>query len=145
VFPDKAPKCQFGDRNPARFEKMEHRLPVFPGKFHGLLGTARQNLPNGENHRSVRIPCIPFCALDVVGAGCLLQWVPASNWTIFGQSAFGAPAAVRYCTLDGEIQCGPVSAGLAPRHDFRNLIHQDIVYTKDMWGVEGEVRWRFHF
>jgi hypothetical protein len=40
--------------------------------------------------------------------------------------------------LNGEIQGGPVSAGLTTRDDIRNLIHQDNVDTKDGVGVEAE-------
>jgi hypothetical protein len=56
---------------------MEHGLAMLPGKFEGLLGAARQNLSYGKDHGAVRIADIPLRALDVIGAGRLLQLVPA--------------------------------------------------------------------
>ncbi len=112
MFQDEAQECLFGRRRTTTARKMEHGFSVFLGKFNGLLGTARQNLPNGENHSAVRIPGIPFRALDVVGARCFLQRVSDINRAILGQSALWTPAAVRDSMPDREIQRGSVSAGL---------------------------------
>ena len=141
MFGDEAPQCQYGDRHAARLAKMEHRLSAFPGKFNRLLATARQNLPDGKNHCAVRISRIPFRALDVVRTGRFLQWVSGVYRAVLGPSALRAPAAVRDCTLDGEIQRGTVSASLAARHNFRNRTHRRCLHGRQA-GVEAEIAGR---
>jgi len=109
---------------------MQHRLSVFAGKLNGLLGTARQILPDGKDNRAVGIPGIPFRALDVIRTGRLLQLVSGVNRAVLGPPAFRAPATVRDSILDGEIERGAVSTGLAPRHDFRNTTHRYCLHER---------------
>ena len=92
---------------------MEHRLFMFLGKLNGFLGAAGQHLADGKDNCGVGIASIPFGALDVTGAGRLLQLVAGVNGSVLGLPALRAPAAVGNSTLDGENQRGPVSAGLA--------------------------------
>lgn len=55
-----------------------------------------------------------FWPVEVVCAGRLVQCVAPVYRPILCLPAFGAPAAVLDAVRDGEVQCGPVRAGLAP-------------------------------
>jgi len=56
--------------------------------------------------------------------------VSGVNRAIVDQPDFRAPAAVKDSTLDGEIERGAVSTGLASRHDFRNTTHRHCLHER---------------
>jgi len=130
VFFDESEEFNFRRRRATIARKVQHRLSVFAGKLNGLLGTARQILPDGKDNRAVGIPGIPFRALDVIRTGRLLQLLSGVNRAVLGPPAFRAPATVRDSMLDGEIERGAVSTGLAPRHDFRNTTHKHCLHER---------------
>jgi len=85
--------------------------------FHCLLGAASERRRDGENYTAIAVADIPFRALDVIAARRHLQFVARVDGAVFGRPALWAPAAVGDAMLDGEVQRGPVSAGLTARHD----------------------------
>ena len=76
-----------------------------------------------ENHRAIRIPCIPFGSLEITAAGGFLQLILGIDRTIFGSSAFRTPAAMRNAVFYGPIQTSAISAGCPP-HTLRVICSQ---------------------
>ena len=94
---------------------------MFNGKFHGLQGAASQMLADAENHRAIRIPDIPFGALQVIAAGGLLQLILGINRTILGSPAFRTPAPMGDSVLYGPIQSSSISTGLTTGDNLQSL------------------------
>ena len=96
---------------------------MFNGKLQRFQRASGQMLANAENHCAIRIPNIPFGALEIARAGRLVQLVAGIKWLVLGPAAFGTPSAMRDVVLDGPVQRRSVCAGLTTRLYSREECH----------------------